>query len=540
MLSGYDAKRGRRAGRAVWAAGLWLAGAPAGCHAITGIGDYAVDECSVNADCSRARGDTWVCRRDKVCVNLQSPDCPRVVGDYQSDDAVLFGALVPLTGEDAPVGQAEVNAIWLAVTDFKGSNAGLPPAPGSSARRPLAVVICDDASRIDVGARAASYLANEVGVPAIIGSNFSGVTINVATKVTIPAGTLLISPGATSPDITNMPDNNLVWRTIASGAVEAVRVAALVDDLEADVRARLEASQVIAAGDPLKLDIVYKGDAYGRGFTEATLPVLRLNGAGATDAVNRPYFKESDYGNPGDPTAGPPRYAETVSDLVAREPHIIIAYGINEVFANIIGPVEQAWKNPAYRPYWVFSHSQFNGAVTEFLRNNDPSGDVRRRMIGTIGGSSYSQGYSVFRLLYEGRVNDGTVPNSFGASNAYDAVYLLAYSTVLAGAAPLTGSALAAGFGRLTPPGDRVSVGSADINRTFGLITAGKNADIEGSSGPLDFDLATGDINSQVEVWCVPLAGGAPGAPSATPFHFDIDGTRVGTLADTKAACGLL
>ncbi|HEU4409596.1 MAG TPA: ABC transporter substrate-binding protein [Polyangiaceae bacterium] len=520
----------------------------AGCHVVTGLGGYRVDECSVNADCARERGRGSVCREHeegKVCVDLRTEHCPEVIGDYADDDAVIFGALVPIDSVDAPVGKAEVNGIRLAVTEFQASSGGLPPVGGSGRRRPIAVVICDDASRVDRGLSSAVHLAREVRVPAIIGSTFSGVSIRVANDVTTPAGVVLISPGSTSPDITYLQDRGLVWRTIASGAIEAARIVALTEDLQVDVRARLVAAGVLAEGAPLKLQIVYKGDAYGRGFTTTSVDLLRLNGAPATDPSNKDYFRQKDYGNLSDPERNPPRYEETVAELIEQAPHIILAYGVNEVFDDIMGPVERGWSNPSYRPYWVFTHAQFNTAATEFLRANDPDGafGVRRRMVGTIAGASYAAAYSDFRSLYQGSVNDGTPPDSFGAANAYDALYLLAYAATAATAEgrPLDGLRLADGFARLVPPaGSRAQVGSADINWALGELTAGRSVDLEGATGPLDFDLATGDADAEVEVWCVPEQSGGAGLPVTTPFRFDIRGQRVGSLAQAKSACGLL
>ena len=56
-------------------------------------------------------------------------------------------------------------------------------------------------------------------VAAIVGSLASGVTIPVAQSVTIPNNIILISPASTSPAITALADNDLVFRTTPSDAL---------------------------------------------------------------------------------------------------------------------------------------------------------------------------------------------------------------------------------------------------------------------------------------------------------------------------------
>ncbi len=93
---------------------------------------------------------------------------------------------------------------------------------------------------------------------------------------------------------------------------------------------------------------------------------------------------------------------------------------------------------------------------------------------------------------------------SFGAAGSYDAAYLLALSAVSLGAGELTGKALAQGFSRLVPPGERIQVGASRINRAVTDLSAGQNIDFDGASGPLDFDLQHGEALSDISIWCVP------------------------------------
>ncbi len=69
--------------------------------------------------------------------------------------------------------------------------------------------------------RAAKHLVDDVQVPAILGPAFSGVAINTAKQITIPSKVLLVSASATSPLITDLDDDGLVWRTCPSDALQS-------------------------------------------------------------------------------------------------------------------------------------------------------------------------------------------------------------------------------------------------------------------------------------------------------------------------------
>ena len=136
-------------------------------------------------------------------------------------------------------------------------------------------------------------LAEVVRVPAIVGPAFSGVTTTVAKEVTIPRNVLVISPSATSPSLTDLQDNGLVWRTAPSDVLQAkAMVLAVQDFVEPEVRA----TYMIAAGSPIRVAVVHKGDTYGAGLGNALFKTLKFNGLGA--AANGGNYKQFDYGDP--------------------------------------------------------------------------------------------------------------------------------------------------------------------------------------------------------------------------------------------------
>ncbi len=503
-----------------------------GCAVVTNANDYSTMECATNEDCP---GDNRICRkRDGACVSLVTAECQTVFGDYKDEDALILGATVALTGSNASVGIPEKNAIELALLDFRTSANGLPPVPGSTKRRPLSVVVCDDAASTEVAKRSTEHLVNTLEVPAIIGPSWSGVAVELLTTLTIPAQTLMIGTGTTSPDFTALPKDGLFFRTITSMTGETRAMSSLVADIEKRVRANLGDTT-----EPVKVALLHKGDSYGKGSAQVMLNTLVFNGKPALDVSSQSNFIQANYGDSGNPTASPLKYPETVAAVLAQKPHIIVTIGTGEVFANVLGPIEQQW-DPGlpYKPYWVFPHNQFTKATTDFLVANDTAErQLRQRIVGATPGTE-DPNYQQFKLNYPTVARDGTDPNSFGASNSYDAVYVTAFAAVALGSEKVTGRSLANAIGKLKT-GPKINVGVNDLNQGLNVLSQGQTINLEGVSGPLDFDLATGDVLQQIQVWCIPTGDdGRPASPRTSGYYFGLDGNgAVGSFDLVTSAC---
>ncbi len=506
--------RGRAGGRA-FAAGLaaagLAAGASPGCNQLVGADDFHVEgrasapACETNAQCAaRNNGAPSICRRaDRQCARLTSAECAFVAGDATNDYAVLVGAIGPTSGVDALLGRATQNALTLALQDFTALANGLPAAAPGGPRRPLAVVACDEAK----GALAAARHLAALGVPAVVGGASSAVTTQIATEVTIPAGVLLLSPSATSPSLTDLVDQGLVWRTAPSDVQQGSALALLAGEF-ADARRE-------APGAPAALSVValYRDDSYGKGLYGEVSRLLRFGGESLLGPGDR--FEAVTYGNPDDPASTPDlgaRYDQAAADVVARRPHFVLALGTTEVVTNLLPRVEEAWPADAgERPVYFLPDGGYVSQLVELMAAN-PS--LRGRVFGTAP-AALGATFEPFRARYEATFRDGTSADSIGAAGAFDAFYLIAFALAAAPPeAPLDGAAVARGIGRLVPPGAPVELDQRAINSAFGALGRGENLDVQGASGALDFDVATGDTTAGLLVWC-PAPSGSP--PDALP-----------------------
>ena len=457
--------------------------------------------CSVTQECIGRFGDYHVCNHEASrCAQLTSPACTNIEGDYTADDALFIGSVVPTEGTDSATGEAEQNAIKLAIRDFEQSSNGLPPIAGGTPR-PIVLVGCNDSSDGDEAVLAAQHLV-DAGVQAIVGAAYSGITIKVATEVTIPNQVLLISSSATSVAITDLADQELVWRTAPSDVFQALAMTQYVPTIEAAMRVPGEPLEM--ASDRVKIAILHKGDTYGSGLAKAVEKDLVMNGQGALDQANVADYLRFDYGNPDD-TSNPTRYEEAIAQALAREPHIVLVLGTAEAVTEVLPRVEEGWTAAEYRPRYVLSDGGVRNALWEYVASN---GDLRRRVTGTVPGT-INQLFNGFRSDYLTQFPGGASPDVFGAAGAYDATYLLAYSAASIGAGAIDGPALAEGLKKMVPPASSaVDVGTGGINGTFMRLSQGESVDFKGASGPLDFDVATGEAPSDIQIWCLPAAGG--------------------------------
>jgi branched-chain amino acid transport system substrate-binding protein len=478
--------------------------------------------CTTNQACIDAHaGAPWICRkRDNRCASLLSTDCTTLLAqpsDVANDDTVWFGILFPLIGEDRSGSLPDLNGVDLARRDFNTTTNGLPALVPGRPPRPFAFVTCDDSAD---SVRAATHLTDDVGVPAIIGPSYSGDLITVATEVTIPKKVLVISSSATSPFITNLPNKNgLVWRTCPSDVEQSVALSLV---LSTYVEPSLRATGGPLTGDaPLRLAVVHKGDAYGQGLSDGLFQQLLFNGKSAAD--NGTNFRSFNYGDPRAADAEA-QFQTTVQGLVDFRPHVVVLVSTVEGTTKVLDPLETAWPPGVARPHYMLSDGN---QVPELIAAATGNDDLRRRVIGTIPGSTGPL-YQAYAAHYLATFSDGTTPTSF-SGNAYDAAFLLAYATVAVGARPLTGPALSRGLTRLVPPGVAINAGSQSIGDAFEVLQTGQNADYAGTSGPLDFDITTGEALADIQVWCI-AGGAAPAFVTSGAFYSATTKALEGTL----------
>lgn len=454
-----------------------------------------IDACKVNADCPQPA----VCRMSQ-CVGLLSPECDRTIpalgmGQAVDENAILLGGLFALKGTNASSGIARMNSVDVAISNVARDVVGLPGGTGGKPR-PLLTIVCTDtdANNMDVSQAAATHLI-DIGAVAVMGPGSSGLVLNVAKNITVPGNEFLITPSATTTQLTAL--SPLVWRTAPSDEIQSRALSASVTELEAKYRV----DNMVMMATPIKLAIVYKNDSYGNDLFKLVAGNAKINGLPITDAMNAANYRGIQF----DPMLD---LASVVTDLTNFKPHLIALFGTTEVIEKILKPLELAWPAMTLRPAYLLADGGRKGELLTAVAGNDP---LRLRIRGTVPGvnENTNQLFKLFRLAYQSKFQstmacpNSICPDVFGMAGAYDSVYLvsLAIASIPAGM-PITGAGIAAGMTKMTG-GTKFQVGMDKLQDAINLMAAGKALDVDGASGPLDFDNTAHEAPSDIQVWCV-------------------------------------
>lgn len=455
-----------------------------------GVRDTVLDEvaCTSTQDCIASIGPFFVCRAG-ACLRLKSPDCGLVYGAYKSDTSLLLGAIIPLGTPYKTTGGPILDAMQLALSDFE---AGVPSGH-DGVPRSVAFVVCDET--VDPQ-RAARHLVEDLHVPAILGPTLSATTLSV--QPVVPT-TLLMSPYATS-DLSSIDVAGLVYRTAPADDLQAAALRATISKV-------LEPRLNKAGISKLKLAVVHKSDVDGDELTRKFLDGLTFNGAPYDDPSNDGYFLDLDYG---DPDEIPPviNYTDTLATLTTTLPDLIVMIGNTEGVPNVLAKLEDSWPLGAPKPTYLVSSGLL---VKELLGTADLFDDLRKRLlVESPGGDRGNPHLKRYFLRYGGTFVDKSVPQTFGAEQAFDATYLLAYAISATRNVDLVGRDMQDALEHILV-GTPSVIAAADpdsIANAFTAIRAGGSISFEGTTGLLRFDLATGTAKSDVQLWCIARPAG--------------------------------
>ncbi len=491
--------------------------------------------CTTNSECITRLDGPAVCdKASSKCVGLVSEDCLTVLNKEQlaSDEAVVFGVMMSLTGGYQSLGQPMVNGMDLALQDLQKTTSGLPAQKAGGRPRPVVLAVCDHIADYK---RAATHLVEKVKVPAMLGPAFSGTFMKVANEVAVPKGVALISSSATSPLISSLADTSLAWRTVPSDLFQAVAMAGIVPGLEASIKDTLKITTIRVAQ-------AYKNDPYGSGIASALdkpSGLLKFNGKEASVQVASGDYVGTTYGDPEQATFNND-VAKAVEKIILQKPHIVILAGTTEAVTSVLVPIEKGWPSNTPRPWYIFTEgSKMPELIDEVNQPANKSNGLRTRVVGTVPGPvAGSPAYTRFTSLYNATVRDGSEASAPYTANSYDAFYALMYAAAWVGDRGLTGANLALGLKSLAGAADtKITVGTDDLATAFARLAQGKGINLEGASGPLNFD-AAGDVEGSIQVWCTKSDGSGTALGFAdSGLYYDASTKKMEGAIDWAGAC---
>ena len=355
---------------------------------------------------------------------------------------VKIGSLGAITGPIVSLVK-EINLAEQAAIDEINAGGGIN---GDKAVIVFGDTGCNSQTAVD----AANKLVNIEQVVGIAGALCSGATIPAASNVAVPAGVVMISPASTSPEITDLKDNDYLYRTAPS------------DAFQGGVLAKLVLSKGIK-----KVALTYINNDYGVGLAGTFRDTYKAMGGTITADQVHEEKKQS--------------YRSELASLASggSSKLVIIAMGEGSGMTMIRQSLEGGM-------FDTFIGA--DGMRTDKLVEGIGGKNLKGKFWGTLPAAKPSPQLDNFKAMY----GDGK-KFKFGSpftAQGYDAVMLVALAAQMAGSSDRT--AIRDNLRKVAnAPG--MIVGPGEWAKAVAAIKAGKDINYEGASGSHEFD-AKGEV----------------------------------------------
>ena len=265
----------------------------------------------------------------------------------------------------------------------------------------------------------------------------------------------------TSPDITTLDDDDFVFRTAPSDALQGVVLGRLARELGFDFAST-----------------IYVDNAYGEGLANQFKEEFEKKGGEVLATVHHVSAPESNE----------PTYVSELRTAAEGEPDVLVVISYPESTKIIL---RQAILKEFITKF-LFVDGNKSPALIEAIGPQYLNGSF-----GTAPAAVEPAAKDLVVAAYEAEY--GEVPVRPFFVNAYDAVILLALAIEKAGEAK--GPAIRDAIREVAnPPGESVGPGPEGLRRALELLRDGVDINYEGAAGPHDFD-QFGDVITPIEVW---------------------------------------
>jgi ABC-type branched-subunit amino acid transport system substrate-binding protein len=363
---------------------------------------------------------------------------------------VYMGSIISLTGDLSGIGPEILSAIELACDEM--STAG-----GVMGGHGFRVLAGNDNSSAERAGTVAGQLAPRV--PAIIGAIGSGMTLQ-ALPQTKTMGSVLISGSATSPALTVADDDNLLFRTCPSDALQG----------------KLIAQRAVARGFK-RMAVAYIPGAYGEGLAASFAESFTQAGGTVTASIE--YVEEQQ------------SYNDLLDQLYVGAPESILLVAYANDGGQIIRDYLSGYSSRG--TFWYFSDGLGDPA---FIVLVGPSNFTFQHE-GTAGAAPMTPDFSAYAAKIQAKNGAPPQLGTFSA-NYYDATMLIGLA--IAEGKSQKGTDIRDHMYTVSKGGKKY--GPAQIKEALAAAAAGQDIDFDGITGNLDFD-EFGDVVGPYDVWQV-------------------------------------
>lgn len=363
---------------------------------------------------------------------------------------IKIGLLLPQTGDLGGDDQYMGNAARLAVSEINDA--------GGLFDKEIKLIFKDTGTDSAKAAAAATKVISENNVIAIIGGDASSEALAIA-PIAISNNVVQIAPGATSPEYTNLDDNNYCWRIPPSDAFQGKALAKYLKP------------KYTTAG------IIYVDNSYGKGLKNSFKNEFECR---STEILTEVAFPEN---------AGVGySYKNLIDSVLSLNPEVIFLIAYYKSGASIINTLTTE------------GNTVDNWYCSEALKNNDfliEAGNSANGLKGVSQEISAGKSSNFFKTNFINKYGEQTFDALWGAYT-YDAMALLGLAIKKAG--ETTPNAIKNSLSEISnPPGDTIFAG--EWEKAFLILDNGGDINYQGASGNIDFD-ENGDVtDTQFEIW---------------------------------------
>ena len=408
-----------------------------------------------------------------IALILGSVSCAKE--EDKKEETIKIGFIVSLTGDFASFGETMVNAARLAESEI---NEG-----GGVLGKKIELKICDDGTTPD-GAKSCFDKLTSEGIKLIIGPTTSLATIKGICGGNIQScdpvkqkRVLIISPSATSPLITKIDDDGLIWRNAPS------------DELQGEVLAELARGKIEGL-ETMKVDkvsVIYRDDPYGAKLAEKFKDEFEKLGGTVLKFVKYAEDKETGFSS------------EIQEAYGSGNPDALVLITFTKDGVNLLKDLKSyIEQNNKPKPKLFGCDGNMSTSISGEKTITDL---IKDNFVGTAPSAPVgSEIYKAFSQKYNQKY--GKPPEIYN-DNVYDVVYILAMGIQAAGEPDA--DKVKEKLPQLTAGGEKVKPVSAGGNwkDIITKISQGVDIDYDGASGSNEFD-DKGDVKSGVyNIWKV-------------------------------------
>jgi ABC-type branched-subunit amino acid transport system substrate-binding protein len=340
------------------------------------------------------------------------------------------GVLLPLTGDLGSLGQPIRDGAILPAAQLEGETSFT-----------IDIQQEDTETNPQAGISGANTLINN-GYPAITGPASSGVNLQVTRNAMIPNQTVGVSPSSTSPAVTTLEDDDYIFRTAPSDALQGQVIA--------QVGAESLGNSTAAT--------MYVNNSYGQALSQSFAGAFEERGGTVSQQVA--FQKEQS------------SYSSQLETALNGGPDMLVVIGYPASGVQL------------FRDYYSDFASGEDIVVTDGLIANDLPDNVDNDM-GNVTGTApkaSGPGRDAFDSLYQDEY--GRAPGVFNAQ-AYDATAVCLLANIYAG--ENSGTGIRDNLRRAANP-DGEEFGPDSLAEAFEAAAAGDEINYQGASSSVNFD----------------------------------------------------